>query len=1224
MPRRIDELFFDITARTDRLEKGVDRSKKKVEKLVATLTGPKGLVIGLAAAGVVMTAIAAKATRMAAGLDIALREVSTLLPQTVDQLGLVRKELIGLSTNVPQTPELLTKGLYQAISAGITDTTEAIQVLGVASRAAVAGLSDTFTSVDAITTVLNAYQLEANEAARVSDVFFATIREGKLTFGDIASNIGTVATSASLAGVSIEEVGAALATMTKFGVNSGEAANALNRFLLSVTQSTDDQVAAAKRLGIEWNTAALRSRGLVGFLQDLNEATNGNLDLLAEINPNIRASRAAFILAGQGAAEYGRILNETNNAQGAATSAFAKMEGALQNQTQLLKNQVNALWLELGSKILPLVIDAVTAVTRGLESSGERLARLYREIGEEQKAAEIELRAAEQRLAEEVEKQTKRVERALKARDDAFRESFLRNKNLKESTTGFGALGAALTDEESQRLLPTLADAESLEAAEALLQEAIEYGIELDDQKDLIGEAKSQLLQVLSIQEDLRGEVSLLIAEQERLNELRKPEDAELAQLKERRRILASGGPELAEEVAQIEKSIALRENEMALLRAKNDLWEQLTKEFAPSLEAAQARSVELTRQAASETGEVQRQTLAQRDEVDKTADAYQRVQDLERARLSIEKGITAETGKQNEKIAKLLEQLRELRATAADPLGEDFFLGVEIERTEEAINLLREGFLQLARLREGLVELEPPEAAGDADFEKFNLEAKALLAQRAIEQALRATSGWEAELAAVESILASIGIDADQLAPGFRQVIENLRAKMAETRGETDETKKKISEIVNEISFAARAGIELAAAFGLVGDEASQGVGQLALIGEGVAGIVTAVTSGDLLAGIGGVVSGLSGLIGGIFGGGPSPEEVARDESLRENNRRLRELATRMDLLRQAMFNIPGDLGSEVRDALATFADQDFGKGFGGALDRLEAFVGLRQEFEDRGLTAADVIRLNEQLGLDIDQLIRFLEGENLEGAETSEAINQARQFFEALNTGFEEAIDTLSGKISLLQRQFDVLDITDPVRQLELLVQALREAGTALSEDELQRIASGDEALIEEIFTQLAGGEGRFPDIDSLGSATRQELIDLISEIERIADTIEAEGGGEEGDFQNVSAINRLTVEQGDTLIALAGSRNFFLEEILEELRRVRLGGPLVTEGGLASADPQLVRLDVYLHAQDVPEDLVRPFARSLSSEEIDRALADSLRRVTVGNGGAPVRTI
>ena len=88
---------------------------------------------------------------------------------TIHFLPLYEKQLRRLSRQYGQTTKTLTKGLYDILSASI-DAAQAIDVLEVATRGAIGGLTDAGTAADALTTILNSYQLSATEAAKVYDI----------------------------------------------------------------------------------------------------------------------------------------------------------------------------------------------------------------------------------------------------------------------------------------------------------------------------------------------------------------------------------------------------------------------------------------------------------------------------------------------------------------------------------------------------------------------------------------------------------------------------------------------------------------------------------------------------------------------------------------------------------------------------------------------------------------------------------------------------------------------------------------------------------------------------------------------------------------------------------------------------------------------------------------------------------------------------------------------
>ena len=73
-----------------------------------------------------------------------------------------------MSVEFGESTEALAGGLYDILSASVAPG-KALDVLAVAARAAKAGLTDTKTAADAITTILNSYGLAAEDAGKVSD-----------------------------------------------------------------------------------------------------------------------------------------------------------------------------------------------------------------------------------------------------------------------------------------------------------------------------------------------------------------------------------------------------------------------------------------------------------------------------------------------------------------------------------------------------------------------------------------------------------------------------------------------------------------------------------------------------------------------------------------------------------------------------------------------------------------------------------------------------------------------------------------------------------------------------------------------------------------------------------------------------------------------------------------------------------------------------------------------
>ena len=248
--------------------------------------------------------------------------VTTMMTLSKKETEKMKKELMALSPTLGGTTELA-KGMYQVLSASI-EPAKAIKFLGDAAKAAKAGVTDTATAVDAITTVINAYGMEAEDATEVSDIMFQTVKKGKTTYEELAHSLGTVVPIAATVGVNFKEIAAGVATMTRMGIPAGKATMQLRQVLMSILTPSEEAEKLAEKLGVSFGAQALKTKGLAGWLKELREKTHGNVDAMKIFIPNARALTAVMALAGIRADEYTKDLEEMNDVLGNTDVAFKK------------------------------------------------------------------------------------------------------------------------------------------------------------------------------------------------------------------------------------------------------------------------------------------------------------------------------------------------------------------------------------------------------------------------------------------------------------------------------------------------------------------------------------------------------------------------------------------------------------------------------------------------------------------------------------------------------------------------------------------------------------------------------------------------------------------------------------------------------------------------------------------------------------------------------------
>jgi len=301
--------------------------------------------------------------REAAAFEKQMAEVSTMLnEQSISLMPRYTDQIRAMSREFGEGTETLSKGLYDILSASIAPA-EALDVLAVSTRAAKAGLTDTGTAADVITTILNSYSLEASRAGDISDKLFNIVFRGKTIFSELAPNIGKVAALAATAGESFDDLGAAIATMTRAGVKTDIAVTSLRAIILSFLKPQSDSIEMARKYGVELNSNTLRTIGLTGVIEKLKKATAEELAVIVPTSRAITGFAAAVQKSDELAGDYDLMLNSL----GATETAYQKIAATSAHQL----DQLNQEWIDMKRAVGDLatgpLIGFLTLVRKGVE-----------------------------------------------------------------------------------------------------------------------------------------------------------------------------------------------------------------------------------------------------------------------------------------------------------------------------------------------------------------------------------------------------------------------------------------------------------------------------------------------------------------------------------------------------------------------------------------------------------------------------------------------------------------------------------------------------------------------------------------------------------------------------------------------------------------------------------------------------------------------------------------
>jgi TP901 family phage tail tape measure protein len=326
------------------------------------LSGFQKLGAGVSALGLVVAGVSLK---MALDFESSLTSIKALTNSSAQDISQYRGAILSLSGEVAQSPKQLAEALYFVASAGFTGKA-AIDVLTVSAKAAAAGLADTKVVADAVTSAVNAYGQANLTAKQATDVLVATVNEGKAEFADIAGAIGQVVGVAAAAGVSFNEVGAAMAGLTDVGISADEAATTIKSTLIALEAPSTKVKDILGQLGLTADDLrkSVREKGLISTIQDLSERLHGQVGPLLELIPNHRTLALVLGATGQQAGQYNTILDHLNHASdgaGATAKAFAERQKDVKFQLDQTIASAQAIAVSFGERLIPVLRGALSA-----------------------------------------------------------------------------------------------------------------------------------------------------------------------------------------------------------------------------------------------------------------------------------------------------------------------------------------------------------------------------------------------------------------------------------------------------------------------------------------------------------------------------------------------------------------------------------------------------------------------------------------------------------------------------------------------------------------------------------------------------------------------------------------------------------------------------------------------------------------------------------------------
>lgn len=314
---------------------------KQTDSAVVNLAKSMGLIVS----GRAVIGHFKEATRKATQFSIELHKIISLEENfSFDMLSKGLMEIdarLGNAIHNAQT-------LYWAYSSGVRGTErELVRFTETMAKTALTISASVIPTMDAATSLMNAFGLKAKDATEVGDLLFKIVKEGKSHGAELASSIGHVVASAASLGLTMDELGAATATLTRT-IRTSRSLTYLNNILGKMISPTENVRKAAERMGLDFSMAAIRTKGFAQVMKEVREATQGNAQAIAQLFPDLRSQRAAITLLGTQYEEFEKQLTIFSQKAGSMEQAYATIADTPEKHFEALRNALAIIGIEAG------------------------------------------------------------------------------------------------------------------------------------------------------------------------------------------------------------------------------------------------------------------------------------------------------------------------------------------------------------------------------------------------------------------------------------------------------------------------------------------------------------------------------------------------------------------------------------------------------------------------------------------------------------------------------------------------------------------------------------------------------------------------------------------------------------------------------------------------------------------------------------------------------------
>ena len=352
-------IFIQIVGDDSRLNKALNRSKKDMRQWGREITSlGSSLSFNPVTAGMAMVStIAAKSY---ADYEKHLNRVQAVTGAVVGQMGRLSSQAMELGKTTIFSAHQAAEGMAFLGMAGF-DANEVLKAMPGVTKLAAIGMTDVSKAADIATNILLGFGLEVDNISRVNDVMAAAITDSNTDLRKMGSALSYAAPLAKAAGWSLEEVTAAIMSVSDAGIQGTRAGTSIRNMIMRLTKPSAKAAEIMKFLGI----SVLDTSGNLKDMDKIVEEFSPHMEKAGEMAAifGARAAPGMLKILRSGVGDFRDDLGGLITSFGQADEMSDVMVQGFYGAVVRLKSAVSTMFIEIGSAQSGAMADIANYIT---------------------------------------------------------------------------------------------------------------------------------------------------------------------------------------------------------------------------------------------------------------------------------------------------------------------------------------------------------------------------------------------------------------------------------------------------------------------------------------------------------------------------------------------------------------------------------------------------------------------------------------------------------------------------------------------------------------------------------------------------------------------------------------------------------------------------------------------------------------------------------------------